>query len=124
MLKAAYPGLFVKNMRRALEFYERKLGFQCTFKLDDEHHPEIPYAIVKRDDVALHLSLDRGERGQDVAGKGFCYVDVDVIDGLAEEWKAAEVHFVRALEESRYGMRDFVVADPDGNHLGFGQRRS
>jgi catechol 2,3-dioxygenase-like lactoylglutathione lyase family enzyme len=121
MLKAAYPGLFVKDMRKALEFYEGKLGFQCTFKVDDELHPEIPYAIVKRDDVALHLSLDRG---QGLAGKGFCYIDVDVIDGLAEEWKAAEVTFVRALEDSRYGMRDFVAADHDGNHLGFGQRRS
>jgi len=31
------------------------------------------------------------------------------------------VKIVEVLEERPYGMKDFVIADLDGNHLGFGE---
>jgi uncharacterized glyoxalase superfamily protein PhnB len=116
MLKVAHPGLAVKDMHAALTFYEHKLGFRCTFKVHDDLHPEIPYAIVRRDEVELHLS-----RSGDSAGRASCYIDVDDADALFEEFRRAGVEIQRAIEDSSYGMRDFNIKDLDGNVLGFGQ---
>lgn len=38
-----------------------------------------------------------------------------------EEVQKAGVSVTRSIENSGYGMRDFNVADPDGNNLSFGQ---
>ena len=35
--------------------------------------------------------------------------------------QSAGVRVTRAIEDSGYGMRDFTIADADGNNLGFGQ---
>jgi uncharacterized glyoxalase superfamily protein PhnB len=116
MLSRVSPTLHVADMRTALAFYEGRLGFRCTFKVHDDVHPEIPYAIVTRDDVELHLQLsDRA------AGTSSCYVTVDDADALYAELQRAGVVVTRAIEDSSYGMRDFNIADADGNNLGFGQ---
>ena len=116
MLKQVSPTLNVADMRRTLAFFENSLGFRCIFKVEDEHHPEIPYAIVKRDQVAIHLQL----RGTD-AGTSSCYITVEDADSVWAEVQKAGVRVTRPIENSGYGMRDFNIADPDGNSLGFGQ---
>jgi uncharacterized glyoxalase superfamily protein PhnB len=103
-------------MRRALTFFEGNLGFRCTFKLEDELHPEIPYAIVERDDVEIHLKVSPS-----AAGRNSCYITVDDVDGLYDEFGRAGVKITRAIENSSYGARDFSAADLDENTLTFGQ---
>ena len=115
MLKEASPTLRVADMRRALAFYEGQLGFRCAFKVHDDLHPEIPYAIVQRDRVAIHLQLSKA------AGASGCYITVDEVDALYAEFERAGVTIARPIEDSSYGMRDFNVTDADGNILGFGQ---
>jgi uncharacterized glyoxalase superfamily protein PhnB len=51
-------------------------------------------------------------------------VTVTDADGLFAEFQAAGARVTRAIENSSYGMRDFNIADPDGNTLGFGQAGS
>ena len=116
MLKQASPTLHVADMRRTLAFFEKSLGFRCTFKVDDDLHPEIPYAIVERDQVAIHLQLR-----DTAAGTSSCYITVDDADSVWAEVQKAGVRVTRPIENSGYGMRDFNIADPDGNNLGFGQ---
>jgi predicted enzyme related to lactoylglutathione lyase len=116
MLTQASPTLHVADMRRTLAFFEKSLGFRCAFKVDDELHPAIPYAIVERDQVAIHLQL-RSE----AAGTSSCYITVDDADSLWAEVQMAGVRVTRPIEDSSYGMRDFNIADPDGNNLSFGQ---
>jgi uncharacterized glyoxalase superfamily protein PhnB len=116
MLKQVSPVLRVSDMRRALAFFEASLGFRCAFKLHDDLHPEIPYAIVERDQVELHLKLDAA-----AAGKSSCYIVVDDADAIWAEVQRAGVRVTRSIEDSNYGMRDFSIADVDGNDLGFGQ---
>jgi predicted enzyme related to lactoylglutathione lyase len=116
MLKQASPTLHVADMRRSLAFFEKRLGFRCVFKVDDDLHPEIPYAIVERDQVAIHLQL----RDQ-AAGSSSCYITVDDADSVWAEVQKAGAQVTRPIENSGYGMRDFNIADPDGNTLGFGQ---
>jgi catechol 2,3-dioxygenase-like lactoylglutathione lyase family enzyme len=64
MLERVSPTLLVADMRRALSFFERCLGFHCVFKIDDGQDPDIPYAIVERDDVAIHLQLSSAHAGR------------------------------------------------------------
>ena len=116
MLKRVSPTLCVADMRRTLSFFEGSLGFRCTFKLHDDLHPEIPYAIVERDQVEVHLKLR-----DEAAGLSSCYITVDDADSIWMEVQNAGVRVTRPIENSSYGMRDFNVADPDGNILGFGQ---
>ncbi len=116
MFKQVSPTLQVRDMQRALAFFEGSLGFRCAFKVQDELHPEIPYAIVERDQVRIHLQLS-----DEAAGLSACYVTVDDADALYVELQKANVPVKRAIEDSSYGMRDFNIADVDGNTLGFGQ---
>ena len=46
---------------------------------------------------------------------------VDAADSLYAEFQQSGVQITRAIEDSSYGMRDFDIADADGNSLGFGQ---
>ena len=116
MLKQVSPTLHVTDMRRTLSFFETSLGFRCTFKVHDELHPEIPYAIVERDLVEIHLQLQ-----ESAAGTSACYITVDDADAIWAEVQKAGARVLRPIEDSNYGMRDFNIADPDGNTLGFGQ---
>jgi uncharacterized glyoxalase superfamily protein PhnB len=116
MLQQVSPTFQVSDMRRALAFFEGSLGFRCAFKVHDDLHPEIPYAIVERDGVAIHLQLRAA-----AAGTSACYITVDDADAIWAEVLKAGVHVTRPIEDSSYGMRDFNIADPDGNTLGFGQ---
>lgn len=117
MLQSVSPTLQVADMRRALAYFEGRLGFQCTFKLDDAHHPEIPYAIVERDQVEIHLQLNARS-----SGASGCYITVtEGIDALYGDFLKAGATVKRPIEDSNYGMRDFNIADADGNTLGFGQ---
>jgi predicted enzyme related to lactoylglutathione lyase len=116
MLTQVSPTLHVTDMRRTLAFYEGSLGFRCTFKVHDDLHPEIPYAIVERDQVKIHLQLRPA-----AAGTSACYITVDDADAIWSVVQQAGVRVLRPIEDSNYGMRDFNIADPDGNTLGFGQ---
>jgi predicted enzyme related to lactoylglutathione lyase len=116
MLQQASPILYVADMRRALSFFEGSLAFRCIFKVHDELHPEIPYAIVERDRVGIHLQLREA-----TAGTSSCYISVDDADSIWAEAQKAGARVLRPIENSSYGMRDFNIADPDGNSLGFGQ---
>jgi uncharacterized glyoxalase superfamily protein PhnB len=64
--------------------------------------------------VAIHLQLRDG-----AAGTSACYITVDDADAVWAEVQKAGATV--SIENSSYGMRDFNVADPDGNILGFGQ---
>src|SRR5205814_175689 len=80
MLKQVSPTLHVADMRRTLAFFQKSLGFRCRFKLDDELHSEIPYAIVERDQVAIHLQLRTA-----AAGTSSCYITVEDADSVWAE---------------------------------------
>ena len=47
------PEVPVADLEESLAYYENKLGFQVVMKM-----PEGDYAIMERDDVALHLFQD------------------------------------------------------------------
>ena len=74
--------------------------------------------IVERDQVKIHLQLsDKG------AGLSTCYIAIDGVDSVLCRGPAGERAGNSGHEAapSIYGMRDFNIADADGNTVGFGQ---
>jgi uncharacterized glyoxalase superfamily protein PhnB len=48
------------------------------------------------------------------------YVFVPDANVLFEEFKAKGARIHRTPEDSAYGLRDFVIEDPEGHRLAFG----
>ncbi|MFN7979315.1 MAG: VOC family protein [Vicinamibacterales bacterium] len=48
------------------------------------------------------------------------YLRVDDVDALHAEFAARGIAFARALDDTPWGMREFVVKDGDGRLLAFG----
>jgi len=105
------PGFSVREMARAVEFYVEKLGFRVTFTNGSV------FTIVARDGVEIGLMLDRGGK----AGHGGCYLKMTGVDSLYQELLAKNLTMTHELKTESYGMREFMVTDPDGNTVNFGE---
>lgn len=77
------------------------------------------YAGVCRDKVSLHLRA-AGTKADWVPGHGAVAVFVDDVDGLHAELADRGARIIAPPQDYAYGMRDFDVADLDGNRLTFG----
>jgi catechol 2,3-dioxygenase-like lactoylglutathione lyase family enzyme len=106
LMNAAIPILPVSDLRRTEAFYQR-LGLQATFR-----HPD--YLIMRAGSVELHFG-----REPDPAPAS-CYVDTDDARRLWMELHARGIEGLGEVEDFDYGMREFVLTDPDGNRLRIG----
>jgi catechol 2,3-dioxygenase-like lactoylglutathione lyase family enzyme len=106
------PGFGVRDMSGSIDFYTTKLGFQVAFK-----NGEV-FAIVSRDGIEISLGLDRSGAG---AGKGACYLKMTGVDAFHEELLGKGVEMAHPLKTEAYQMREFMITDPDGNTLNFGE---
>lgn len=109
------PTYVVTDLDRSIAYYRDVLGFEALF-LNGE--PPV-YAVLKRN--AAHLHMFAQQEGRHQAGHSHCYVTVSGVDALYAEYRSKGVPVVDALAKRPYGMKDFVIADLDGNHLGFGE---
>ena len=111
-INSVMPGFGVRDMAAAIDFYTTKLGFKVTFRNG------AVFAIVARDGIELNLALDRPGANP---GKGACYLKVAGVDALHDELRANGVAMTHPLKTESYGMREFMITDPDGNTLNFGE---
>ena len=108
------PVLRTSDYSRARTFYADRLGFECI----EEGGEPARFGIFKRDDAFVMID-GWGAPGQPHSGWD-AYIHVRRLD----EWRAA---FANAgvecpqIETKAYGMREFVVRDPDGNAICFGE---
>ena len=110
----AAPGIGVSDMNRAIGFYRDVLGFAVAFQNGDP----VIFTILERDAAELHLLLSPGWRGPDF---NVAHLFVDDVDALHQHCVAAGVPIIKAIADKDYGMRAFVIADPDGNRIDIGQ---
>ena len=120
------PVLGCRDVRGAAYYFRDVLGFE----LDAEHgiHDGVDadegaiYAIVRREGVTVHLQIRRREifAGPREGIESDVYVYVTDADALYAEYVGRNVRVVRPIEDSRYGLRDFVVEDGEGHRLVFG----
>lgn len=110
----AAPTVQVADLDRALEFYVGVLGFEKVF---ENGHP-VGFVILERDGAEIHLDLDRTHRA---GTRNRLHLIVDDADALYEHLLANDVRVVKGIRDADYGMRTFVMADPDGNRIDVGQ---
>lgn len=119
MIRQIAPQFFTTDMAATLGYYRDRLGFACVGTWLD---PPV-YAIVARDEVRIHFRLAPGptpppEKYDDELLDA--YLHVDDIAALHAEFAAGGVEFTRPLDDTPWGMREFVVKDADGRLLAFG----
>jgi catechol 2,3-dioxygenase-like lactoylglutathione lyase family enzyme len=113
-LASAMPCLRVADVPRAVDFYNGCLGFAPVFRNG------VTFAIVRRDQIELGLS--QAAYSGATPGGGSCYCKLSQgIDALYADYQARAVTVLHPLRDESYGMREFMIADLDGNTINFGQ---
>jgi uncharacterized glyoxalase superfamily protein PhnB len=115
MMKGAATIFTVQDLVASVAYYRDKIGFDVTFQYGEPPF----YACLCRDKVSLHLR-DANRNAKWVAGNGAIAVFVDDVDSLHVDLVKRGAKVLQAPRDYAYGMRDFDVADPDGNRLTFG----
>jgi catechol 2,3-dioxygenase-like lactoylglutathione lyase family enzyme len=123
ILQAAEPQLFVADMQASCDFYEQKLAFQIAFVYGTPPF----YAQVFRDGARLNLRhvdgpvFDSQFRSSERDALS-ATITLDDAKPLFLEFQAAGVTFHQALKTEPWGVRTFIVRDPDGNLIAFSGR--
>jgi catechol 2,3-dioxygenase-like lactoylglutathione lyase family enzyme len=102
------PEVPVSDLRRAIEFYDQKLGFQVVMEMPD-------YVIVERDDIAIHLFHDARD-GHSPVG---LHIFTRELDELHVELRRRGVALSQEIIRKPWGNRDFRLKDDSGNELKF-----
>ncbi len=103
------PELPSLNLSASVEYYRTKLGFQLAMEM-----PGGRYAVVERDDVAIHLFEDDGGPSR-VA----IHIFTQGLDELHRELQGRGARVSQDIERKPWGNRDFRVMDDSGNELKF-----
>jgi hypothetical protein len=119
MIRQIAPQFFTIDLPATLAYYSEKLGFDCVGTWQD---PPV-YAIVTRDEHRIHLRCaepptPNPEKYDDELLDAYLFIDD--ADGLYAEYAARGVEFTRALANTPWLSREFVVKDCDGRLLAFG----
>lgn len=108
------PTVPVTNIPMALSFYTEKLGFKKVFENGDP----VGFVILKKDDAEVHLTLKQDHKASD---RNVLHMLVSDAQTLYDVLEKANVQIVKGVRDAEYGLRDFVIADPDGNRIDIGQ---
>jgi uncharacterized glyoxalase superfamily protein PhnB len=119
MIRWIAPQFFALDLPATLAYYHEKLGFDCVGTWQD---PPV-YAIVARDAQRIHFRCAESptpnpEKYHDELLDAYLFIDD--ADGLYAEYSARGVEIVRALANTPWQSREFVVKDCDGRLLAFG----
>ena len=106
------PTLPVTDMAAAVAFYEAA-GFDVE-RYDDG------FAFVHWDDQSV-FDLDLAEALDPAANHAGCYVITDDVPEWHARFTAARLD-VTSIEKMPWGMEEFTLSDPSGNHVRVGRR--
>lgn len=104
--KAAIPILPSSDLDRTADFYARA-GFA-----DAERHDG--YLLLHNDGVELHFAH------HDTVTPGTCFVHVTDATTMWKHLREVSVDGVGEITDQDYGLREFVLTDPDGNRIRIG----
>jgi catechol 2,3-dioxygenase-like lactoylglutathione lyase family enzyme len=102
----------VTDIGVSLRFYVNMLGFKEVFRYPN-------YAGIEREECTLHLSHESNPNTGE-PGTGTVYIFCDEVDEFYRQLIERGAKLNSQPKDYAYGMRDFVIDDPDGNRLTFG----
>jgi catechol 2,3-dioxygenase-like lactoylglutathione lyase family enzyme len=100
------PSIPVADIERALRFYRDVLGFTVSFTNGNP----ASFAVINQGGAQLHLRVQAGR-----AGSSHAHIMVDDLDAVYERLLRAGATVRQAPKVQEWGLRDIVIADPDGN---------
>jgi catechol 2,3-dioxygenase-like lactoylglutathione lyase family enzyme len=105
------PVFHVSDVDASVRFYTGVLGFSQSFRYGT-------YVGLKLGCCEIHICPP--DDGDSRIGGGNAYIICDEVDEYFRKIKAAGAKPASEPGDRMYGMRDFVVHDPDRNQLSFG----
>ena len=118
------PFFIVRDVRVALLFYCKMLGFDIVYQ-EPDHEPF--FAIVQRDGAMILFKSVGVEPlpncKRDPAARWDAYASVPDPDALAAELTSRGVTFSKPLQATNDGLRGFELEDANGHVLFFGRPR-
>jgi RNA polymerase sigma factor (sigma-70 family) len=107
----ATPILKVNDIEASLDFYTNRLGFEKLWAWGEPP----TFAAVARDGMRIYLAAgDMGHAGT------WIYLTVTDVDALFQEISDRGLDGVEPPVDHPWGMREILVADPDGHRIRIG----
>lgn len=116
-VRAATPMIHVPDVRATSAWYET-IGFTVLETFDDGGDG-LSFAILSAGNTRLMLNQG-GHPSTAERREVDLYVDVDQVDQLFASLRE-RVQIVAELDDTDYGMREFIIRDPNGFWITFGQ---
>jgi DNA-binding transcriptional MerR regulator len=112
------PRLSVTDMDRSIAYYQEALGFHLAWRTADDG-----LAALASGEIEMLLLVPWTADSPPPAQSAYVYVEDP--DALCAQYRQAGADIVAPVASRPYGMRDFVVRDPDGHRftLGRGEQR-
>ena len=118
-IKRIIPQLRTTDLAESIRFYTEKLGFTVEFRYEDF------YAGIRASDQFFHLKLvdetDPSIQFVDDGDHFHLYFEIDGVAALAKQLKELDVSFVKDVQDTPWGTREFVIHDDQGHTLYFGE---
>ena len=108
------PRLPVTDMDRSIAYYEEAFGFRLAWRTVDDS-----LAALASGEIEMLLLVPWA--GDSLPPTQAAYVYVEDPDALCAEYRQAGADIVDPVASRPYGMRDFVVRDPDGHRFTLGR---
>jgi uncharacterized glyoxalase superfamily protein PhnB len=112
---AAVPEIPVTNVDAAAAYYVGVLGFRFNWGDD-----EVGIGGITQGDCRMFLTNPEFRKPGGTRGPVIVWLNLnskDEVDELYRCWKAAGAKILAAPEDKPWHLREFRVADPDGNQL-------
>ena len=108
------PRLPVSDMERSIAYYQEALGLNLAWRTVDGS-----LAALATGEIEVLLLVPWTGEGAPPAQSSYVYVEDP--DALCAEFQEAGADIVDPVASRPYGMRDFVVCDPDGHRFTLGR---
>ena len=105
------PNLLVKDVPTSIDFYRDLIGFEVRNSFEDGSFALLAKGLAE---VAL-VKHDEPPYSE-------AYLYVRGVEALHDRCQESGCHIERALVDHPWGLRDFVIRDPDGHLIGIGER--
>jgi uncharacterized glyoxalase superfamily protein PhnB len=112
---AAIPEIPVRSVEKSAEYYVNALGFKFDWG-DDEGG----IGQITQGDSRIFLTNTPFHNSYGTGGPIMIWLNLnskDEVDELHRRWKEAGAKIVAEPEDKPWKLREFRVADPDGNQL-------